>query len=193
MKDFNQICAEQHRVRNNEINHLLQAFGQPIEESENCNVKVNQEHSVMSPEVANIAYNTYANWTDFDAEEETPSLPTNEGEKPWNNITDLVLGKRLSQMTLSPNLPRKPSTSPNNKSIIWSDIHQKAMNELLEEASKLIKIFDEIFIMLGPRLPFLVSPPKSPNMQELQFCKENVAKRDIERLERQLKRSAEFQ
>lgn len=51
-------------------------------------------------------------------------------------------------MRLSPVLPRR--RRPNLKTVTWSDSQQRAVNELITEASALIDMFDQVSMLLGP-------------------------------------------
>lgn len=53
-------------------------------------------------------------------------------------------------MTLSP-LQRRPKSSRKKKSVTWND-RQLAVTRLLNEASALIDIFNEVSVMLGPEM-----------------------------------------
>uniref|UniRef100_A0A336LJW0 CSON009022 protein n=1 Tax=Culicoides sonorensis TaxID=179676 RepID=A0A336LJW0_CULSO len=115
-------------------------------------------------------FNTHSQWSnlDFPDYEIPPSLPRrtqSDGVAPWNNFKDLVLGDRLSRMSLPPvcNAPieqqKTRSRSVGRKTVSWSDSHQRAVNELIAEASNLITVFDKISILLGPSLGNLAQIP----------------------------------
>ncbi|XP_055523568.1 uncharacterized protein LOC129717576 [Wyeomyia smithii] len=120
---------------------------------------------------------TYSSWQipDFSDEEseeyvarELPRRTIGEGEQPWANFKDLVIGSRVVNMRLSPVLPRKPKT--NKKSVTWSDTQRRAVSELLHEATALVDIFDQVSMLLGPDIKlhtisageddFKLPPPK---------------------------------
>lgn len=54
-------------------------------------------------------------------------------------------------MTLSPLENRPPKVSTKKKSVTWND-RQLAVTRLINEASALIDIFNEVSIMLGPEM-----------------------------------------
>lgn len=54
-------------------------------------------------------------------------------------------------MTLSPLQNRPPKSGTKKKSVTWND-RQLAVTKLINEASALIDIFNEVSIMLGPEM-----------------------------------------
>lgn len=116
--------------------------------------------------------NTYAQWAnlEFPDKETPPSLPRRthtDGVAPWNNFKDMILGNRLGKMSLppitaAPLQQEKVRTRIGNntkKSVTWSDTHQRAVNDLISEASNLIHMFDQISLLLGPNLGNLAQIP----------------------------------
>lgn len=97
-----------------------------------------------------------------DEEDDLPKLPRRtigEGDSPWNNFKNLIIGQRLSNMTLSPIPIRRPRL--NKKSVTWSDPHHiSAVSELITEASALVNIFDQVALILGPDIKLNKLPPK---------------------------------
>lgn len=197
LREFDRKSEEQRLRRKQEINTLLRRFGQqpidPIPEVSN-QVALSDEKGCVKKEKENVSnvrsYNTYANWGDIDFDDELPTLPRRtftEGDKPWRNFKDLVLGNRLSNMTLSPILPRK-ATKTNKKCVTWSDSHQKAVNGLLQEASNLLNIFDQVSILLGPKMQGIpvVSQPRTIPLEHTTTPLQQIAKQDTEELAKQL-------
>lgn len=163
LKEFDAKSAEQRVRRKKEINGLLRSFGQPVtdegEETFDSLENVTAPSGLIEKHEA-PSHNTYANWTNFDFDDDTPSLPrvtVSEGDQPWRNFKDLVMGTRLRNMTLSP-IPLRRNVATKKKSVTWSDTHQKAVDDLLKEAANLIEIFDQVSIVLGPKLQKMVSP-----------------------------------
>lgn len=58
---------------------------------------------------------------------------------------------RLASMTLSPLQKRSKYKTKNKKNVTWND-HQLAVNTLINEASALIDIFNEVSLMIGPEI-----------------------------------------
>lgn len=58
---------------------------------------------------------------------------------------------RLASMTLSPLQNRPKANTTKKKSVTWND-RQLAVTKLINEASALIDIFNEVSIMLGPEM-----------------------------------------
>ncbi|XP_031619605.1 uncharacterized protein LOC116338469 [Contarinia nasturtii] len=101
---------------------------------------------------------TFACWDDFDFsdnENDLPDLPRrtiSEGSIPRDNFNEIVIGQRLASMTLTPLQNRsKACTTKKKKSVTWND-RQLAVTKLINEASALIDIFNEVSIMLGPEM-----------------------------------------
>lgn len=89
-------------------------------------------------------------------------------------------------MTLSPMVHRR-TVSTKKKSVTWNDAHHKAVNDLLNEASQLIQIFDQVSMLLGPNLNL----PPAPSKVDLQrpilpSMYTEMAQQDAEELKRQL-------
>lgn len=53
-------------------------------------------------------------------------------------------------MRLSPIPPRQPSLK--KKTVSWSDLQQRAVAELITEASALMDVFDQVSMLLGPQV-----------------------------------------
>lgn len=131
--------------------------------------------------------NTYAHWTnlDFDNDEKPPSLPRRtltEGEAPWRNFKDLILGNRLMKMdlppvtTVPPEKPRQRTITAPKKSVTWSDTQKQVVNDLIHEASNLINVFDKLSILLGPNIGNL---GKIPSIEALKAEKSISKYREI--------------
>ncbi|XP_063700136.1 uncharacterized protein LOC134830549 isoform X2 [Culicoides brevitarsis] len=113
--------------------------------------------------------NTYAHWTnlEFPEAEIPPSLPRrtqSDGVAPWKNFKDVILGDRLGKMSLppitaAPLQQEKIKKRTNCKTVSWSDSHQRAVNDLINEATSLIHVFDQISLLLGPNLGNLAQIP----------------------------------
>ncbi|XP_055645631.1 uncharacterized protein LOC129782511 [Toxorhynchites rutilus septentrionalis] len=119
---------------------------------------------------------TYNSWQnlDFSDEEsdhyvarELPRRTVGEGDRPWAEFKDLVIGSRLANMRLSPITPRR--ARPNKKTVTWSDTHRQAFSELLQDANALVDMFDQVSMLLGPDVKlhaiplqeeFKLPPPK---------------------------------
>lgn len=54
-------------------------------------------------------------------------------------------------MKLSP-IPMRRNQNLSLKRVNWCDLQHKAVNDLILEASKLIDVFDDVAILLGPNL-----------------------------------------
>lgn len=63
-------------------------------------------------------------------------------------------------MRLSPIPPRQPSIK--KKTVSWSDSQQRAIVDLITEASALIDVFDQVSLLLGPHIK-LRAPTKIEN------------------------------
>ncbi|XP_055322630.1 uncharacterized protein LOC129578312 [Sitodiplosis mosellana] len=104
-----------------------------------------------------IKNSTFGCWDDFDFsdnETDLPDLPRrtiSDGSTPWNNFNEIVIGQRLASMTLSPLQNRPPKSGTKKKTVTWND-RQLAVTKLINEASALINIFNEVSIMLGPEM-----------------------------------------
>uniref|UniRef100_A0A1Q3FSL8 Uncharacterized protein n=1 Tax=Culex tarsalis TaxID=7177 RepID=A0A1Q3FSL8_CULTA len=118
---------------------------------------------------------TFSSWQnlDFSDEEsdhyvarELPRRTTSEGNRPWADFKDLVIGNRLANMRLSPVPPRKPR-APNKKTVTWSDTQHRAVSELLQEATALVDMFDQVSMLLGPDIKLHAIPP--PSQDEFQL------------------------
>lgn len=114
--------------------------------------------------------NTYAQWTnlEFPDNETPPSLPRRthtDGVAPWKNFKDVILGDRLGKMSLPPitaaplQQEKTRTRTGNRKSVTWSDSHQRAVNDLISEATNLIQVFDQISLLLGPNMGNLAQIP----------------------------------
>lgn len=122
--------------------------------------------------------NTYAQWTnlEFPDNETPPSLPRRthtDGVAPWKNFKDIILGDRLGKMSLPPitaaplqQEKARSRVTSSKKSVTWSDSHQRAVNELLSEATNLIQVFDQISLLLGPNLGNLAQIPSIEALKE---------------------------
>lgn len=53
-------------------------------------------------------------------------------------------------MRLSPIPPRQPSIK--KKTVTWSDSQQRAIVDLITEASALMDVFDQVSLLLGPHI-----------------------------------------
>lgn len=62
-------------------------------------------------------------------------------------------------MTLSPLGNRPPKSSTKKKSVTWND-RQLAVTKLINEASALIDIFNEVSMMLGPEMGVNKTTPR---------------------------------
>uniref|UniRef100_A0A8W7Q3S0 Uncharacterized protein n=1 Tax=Anopheles coluzzii TaxID=1518534 RepID=A0A8W7Q3S0_ANOCL len=111
---------------------------------------------------------TFAAWQnlDFSDEEsegyvprELPRRPIGEGDRPWADFKDLVIGSRVANMRLSPVPPRKPR-APNQKTVTWSDRQHRAVSKLINEASALVDMFDHVSLLLGPDITLHKLPPQ---------------------------------
>uniref|UniRef100_A0A182PA69 Uncharacterized protein n=1 Tax=Anopheles epiroticus TaxID=199890 RepID=A0A182PA69_9DIPT len=111
---------------------------------------------------------TFAAWQnlDFSDEEsesyvprELPRRPIGEGDRPWAEFKDLVVGSRVANMRLSPVPPRKPR-APNQKTVTWSDRQHRAVSKLINEASALVDMFDHVSMLLGPDIALHKLPPQ---------------------------------
>ncbi|XP_055589421.1 uncharacterized protein LOC129741699 isoform X1 [Uranotaenia lowii] len=110
------------------------------------------------------AFNAWQN-LDFSDEEcenyigrELPRRSVGDIDRPWNDFKDLILGRRIANMRLSPIPPRKHR--PNKKTVTWSDTQRRAVSELVEGATALMDMFDEVSLLLGPDIKFHVMPPE---------------------------------
>jgi hypothetical protein len=68
--------------------------------------------------------------------------------EPFFSQTDLVLGQRFLNARLSP-VPQRVHR-PNLKQVTWSDAQVKIVNDLMQEATALMDMFDQVAMMLGP-------------------------------------------
>uniref|UniRef100_A0A182R3M7 Uncharacterized protein n=1 Tax=Anopheles funestus TaxID=62324 RepID=A0A182R3M7_ANOFN len=111
---------------------------------------------------------TFAAWQnlDFSDEEsesyvprELPRRPIGEGDRPWAEFKDLVIGSRVANMRLSPVPPRRPR-APNQKTVTWSDRQHRAVSKLINEASALVDMFDHVSLLLGPDITLHKLPPQ---------------------------------
>ncbi|EDS31627.1 conserved hypothetical protein [Culex quinquefasciatus] len=118
---------------------------------------------------------TFSSWQnlDFSDEEsdhyvarELPRRTFSEGNRPWAEFKDLVIGNRLANMRLSPIPPRKPR-APNKKTVTWSDTQHRAVSDLLHEATALVDMFDQVSMLLGPDIKLHAIPP--PTQDEFQL------------------------
>ncbi|EAT45981.1 AAEL002814-PA [Aedes aegypti] len=110
------------------------------------------------------AFNSWQN-LDFSDEEsehyvrrELPRRSIGEGNRPWAEFKDLVIGSRLANMRLSPIPPRRPR--PNKKTVTWSDTQHRAVSDLLHEATALVDMFDHVSMLLGPDIKLHSIPPQ---------------------------------
>lgn len=71
-------------------------------------------------------------------------------QAPWSDYREMLIGQRLANMRLSP-LPPKRATIK-KKTVSWSDTQERAVTELISEASALMDAFDEVSMLLGPNL-----------------------------------------
>ena len=92
---------------------------------------------------------TFNSWNDLDFEEEKVELPRNyfieSGPTPWSNFESLVLGQRFLNARLSP-VPERIS----RPKVTWSDSQVKIVNDLMNEATALMDMFDQVAMLLGP-------------------------------------------
>ncbi|XP_050083897.1 uncharacterized protein LOC126570292 [Anopheles aquasalis] len=111
---------------------------------------------------------TFAAWHDLDFSDEDseqyvgrelPRRSIGEGERPWAEFKDLVIGSRVANMRLSPIPPRRPR-APNQKTVTWSDRQHRAVSRLLDEASALVDMFDHVSLLLGPDIELHKLPPQ---------------------------------
>lgn len=88
-------------------------------------------------------------------------------------------------MRLSPAVHRR-ADSTKKKSVTWSDTHQQLLNNLLNEASNLIQLFDQVSILLGPKLnlPYVAAKVESP--RSLPSMYQEKAQLDSMELQKQL-------
>ncbi|KFB44146.1 AGAP013405-PA-like protein [Anopheles sinensis] len=77
---------------------------------------------------------TFAAWQNLDFSDEDsesyvprelPRRSVGEGDRPWAEFKDLVIGSRVANMRLSPVPPRRPRR-PNQKTVTWSDRQHRA-------------------------------------------------------------------
>lgn len=110
---------------------------------------------------------TFSSWQnlDFSDEEsehyvprELPRRVVGEGNRPWAEFKDMVIGSRLANMRLSPIPPRRPH--PNKKTVTWSDTQHRAVSDLLHEATALVDMFDHVSMLLGPDIKLHPIPPQ---------------------------------
>ncbi|XP_062555407.1 uncharacterized protein LOC134220372 [Armigeres subalbatus] len=110
---------------------------------------------------------TFNSWQnlDFSDEEsehyvprELPRRSIGEGNRPWAEFKDMVIGSRLANMRLSPIPPRRPR--PNKKTVTWSDTQHRAVSDLLHEATALVDMFDHVSMLLGPDIKLHSIPPQ---------------------------------
>ncbi|XP_058840009.1 uncharacterized protein LOC131695490 [Topomyia yanbarensis] len=110
---------------------------------------------------------TFSSWQnlDFSDEEseqyvarELPRRTLGEGNQPWAEFKDLVIGSRLANMRLSPVQPRKPR--PDKKTVTWSDTQHRAVSNLLHEATALVDMFDQVSMLLGPDIKLNAIQPQ---------------------------------
>lgn len=97
--------------------------------------------------VTNVTVNS---WNDLNFEEEKVELPRNYfieqgGPTPWSNFESLVLGQRFLNARLSP-VPERMTRAK----VTWSDSQLKIVNDLMQEASALMDMFDQVAMLLGP-------------------------------------------
>lgn len=71
-------------------------------------------------------------------------------QAPWSDYREMLIGQRLANMRLSP-LPPKRKTLK-KKTVSWSDTQERAVTELISEASAMMDAFDEVSMLLGPNL-----------------------------------------
>ncbi|XP_058060134.1 uncharacterized protein LOC131210848 [Anopheles bellator] len=111
---------------------------------------------------------TFAAWQDLDFSDddseqyvarELPRRSIGEGDRPWAEFKDLVIGSRVANMRLSPVPPRRPR-APNQKTVTWSDRQHRAVSKLLTEASALVDMFDHVSLLLGPDIELHKLPPQ---------------------------------
>ncbi|ETN58566.1 hypothetical protein AND_009865 [Anopheles darlingi] len=111
---------------------------------------------------------TFAAWHDLDFSDddseqyvgrELPRRSIGEGERPWAEFKDLVIGSRVANMRLSPIPPRRPR-APHQKTVTWSDRQHRAVSRLLDEASALVDMFDHVSLLLGPDIELHKLPPQ---------------------------------
>ncbi|XP_052866510.1 uncharacterized protein LOC128272686 [Anopheles cruzii] len=111
---------------------------------------------------------TFAAWQDLDFSDddseqyvarELPRRSIGEGDRPWAEFKDLVIGSRVVNMRLSPIPPRRPR-APNQKTVTWSDRQHRAVSKLLTEASALVDMFDHVSLLLGPDIELHKLPPQ---------------------------------
>lgn len=111
---------------------------------------------------------TFTSWQnlDFSDEEsehyvarELPRRAVGEGNQPWAEFKDLVIGSRVANMRLSPVHPRRPPR-PNKKTVTWSDTQHRAVSDLLHEATALVDMFDQVSMLLGPDIKLHAIPPQ---------------------------------
>lgn len=110
---------------------------------------------------------TFSSWQnlDFTDEEceqyvprELPRRTVTEGDRSWAEFRDMVIGSRLANMRLSPIPLRRPR--PNKKTVTWSDTQQRAVSDLLHEATALVDMFDHVSMLLGPDIKLHSIPPQ---------------------------------
>uniref|UniRef100_A0AAG5CX27 Uncharacterized protein n=1 Tax=Anopheles atroparvus TaxID=41427 RepID=A0AAG5CX27_ANOAO len=111
---------------------------------------------------------TFAAWQNLDFSDEDsesyvprelPRRSVGEGDRPWADFKDLVIGSRVANMRLSPIPPRRPRR-PNQKTVTWSDRQHRAVSKLLNEASALVDMFDHVSLLLGPDIKLHKLPPQ---------------------------------
>ncbi|XP_050069921.1 uncharacterized protein LOC126558030 [Anopheles maculipalpis] len=111
---------------------------------------------------------TFAAWQNLDfsdeesesyAPRELPRRSIGEGNRPWAEFKDLVIGSRVANMRLSPIPPRRPR-APNQKTVTWSDRQHRAVSKLINEASALVDMFDHVSLLLGPDISLHKLPPQ---------------------------------
>lgn len=71
-------------------------------------------------------------------------------QAPWSDYRDMLIGQRLANMRLSPLPPKRPTLK--KKTVSWSDTQERAVAELISEASAMMDAFDEVSMLLGPNL-----------------------------------------
>ncbi|XP_035900608.1 uncharacterized protein LOC118506919 [Anopheles stephensi] len=111
---------------------------------------------------------TFAAWQNLDFSDdesegyvprELPRRPIGEGDRPWAEFKDLVIGSRVANMRLSPVPPRRPR-APNQKTVTWSDRQHRAVSKLINEATALVDMFDHVSLLLGPDITLHKLPPQ---------------------------------
>ncbi|KAG5670917.1 hypothetical protein PVAND_001146 [Polypedilum vanderplanki] len=132
---------------------------------------------------------TFNSWNDLNYDDEKVELPRSSfvegGPTPWSNFTDLVLGNRFLNARLSPVPPR--IHRPNLKQVTWNDAQVKIVNDLMQEATALLDVFDQVAMMLGPDIKLHnVSDVEEFKLPESKYNEEMT--KSCEKLEASLKR-----